>query len=237
MKVMVVALAVLAWMAGPLPVRAAAENPKQWSERDRVSYSVGYQIGNDLKSQHKEINPQAIRQGLKDVQANNPAVEREVMQGIINELHESIVTGQKVAEAKSRRQAREEDLDAGRKFLAANGGKEGVVSRPSGLQYKILKAGTGKHPKPDDTVLLNYRSTTIDGREFYSTERKGHPAEVRIKDAIAGLREGLVLMREGGHWQLFIPEGLAYGERGPLADQAVIFDLELISINKPGAAK
>lgn len=230
LKVMVILLALLAWSDLDL-VRAGEDGKaRSWSDRERVSYSVGYQIGTDLKSQNKAIDPVAVRQGLKDVLANAPALPREEMSGVIRDLQDKILISQKASPAKSRRQSREEYRDAGRKFLAANAKEDGVISRPSGLQYKIIEPGTGKHPGLDDTVVLRYRGTTIDGREFYDTERRGGSAKIRIKDTVPGLREALVLMREGAHWQLFVPESLAYGERGPLADQTVIFDLELLSI-------
>jgi FKBP-type peptidyl-prolyl cis-trans isomerase FklB len=115
--------------------------------------------------------------------------------------------------------------------LAENATKEGVKTTPSGLQYKVIREGTGKTPGPHDSVTVHYRGTRLDGREFDSSYRKNEPATFRVDGVIRGWTEALQLMKEGAKWQLFIPADLAYGERGPLADKTLIFDVELISVN------
>ena len=122
----------------------------------------------------------------------------------------------------------------GEAFLAANARQEGVVTLPSGLQYKVLEQGTGSSPGPGDKVEVHYRSTLIDGTEFHNSfQGEGEPETLHVSGVIRGLTEALQLMREGAKWQLFIPADLAYARRGPLADRTVIYEIELISI-EPG---
>ena len=113
-------------------------------------------------------------------------------------------------------------------FILIN--KKGVVTLPSGLQYKVIREGTGKSPGPHDSVKVNYRGTLINGQEFDSSYRENKPATFRVDGVIKGWTEALQLMKEGAKWQLFIPADLAYGERGALADRTLIFDVELVSV-------
>jgi len=123
----------------------------------------------------------------------------------------------------------------GEAFLAANKTKEGVVTLPSGLQYKILKAGTGEKPTLDDTVVCNYKGTLINGKEFDASEKHGGPAAFPVKGVIPGWTEALQLMTVGSKWQLFVPSNLAYGAQGPAdigPNATLIFEVELASIQK-----
>jgi FKBP-type peptidyl-prolyl cis-trans isomerase FklB len=128
----------------------------------------------------------------------------------------------------------EPNKKAGDAFLAANKTKEGVVTLPSGLQYKILKEGTGPKPTPADSVVCNYRGTLIDGKEFDSSYKRGQPATFPVGQVIKGWTEALQLMPVGSKWQLFVPADLAYGDRGAGPDigpgATLIFEVELISI-------
>jgi FKBP-type peptidyl-prolyl cis-trans isomerase len=132
------------------------------------------------------------------------------------------------------RRAAEENKQAGIAFLAENKGKEGVVTLPSGLQYKILKAGDGKTPAASDTVECNYRGTLLDGTEFDSSYSRGQPAKLTLSAIISGWREALKLMPVGSTWQLFVPPELAYGERGNGRgvgpNETVIYEMELLAI-------
>jgi FKBP-type peptidyl-prolyl cis-trans isomerase FklB len=122
----------------------------------------------------------------------------------------------------------------GEKFLADNKKKEGIKTTASGLQYKVIKDGTGKTPKATDTVSTHYRGTLISGKEFDSSYKRGEPAEFPVNGVIKGWTEALQLMKEGAKWQLFIPSELAYGERGAGQDigpnSTLIFDIELLSV-------
>jgi len=135
----------------------------------------------------------------------------------------------------------EKQKQRGEAFLAENKKKEGVKTLPSGLQYKVVKAGSGKKPKLDDTVTVQYRGTLIDGTEFDSSFRRGQPATFPVSGVIPGWTEALPLMEEGAKWQLFIPPKLAYGERGAGGligpNATLIFEVELISIQESNQEK
>ena len=135
---------------------------------------------------------------------------------------------------KQKLQTAEKYRAEGEELLAANAEKEGVVTLPSGLQYKVLQQGTGKRPGPSDNVEVHYRSTLVDGTEFHNSYRgEGAPERLHVSGVTRGMSEALQLMREGARWQLFVPTELAYGRRGPLANRTVIYEIELTSI-EPG---
>lgn len=206
----------------------AGDKPQLQDEKDKINYSVGYQVGSDLKRQGVELNATALVQGVQDaVDASaNPLLTVEEMQKVLVELKSKIDARQE----KEKKITIESYRGEGRDFLAANAKKEGVVSLPSGLQYTVLQEGTGKMPKAEDTVTVNYRGTLIDGKEFDSSFRDNKPTTVRLNNVIAGWQEALPLMKEGAKWKLFIPSDLAFGERGPLAEKVTIYELELLSV-------
>jgi FKBP-type peptidyl-prolyl cis-trans isomerase FklB len=206
-------------------------------EKDRVSYSVGYQMGQDFRSQNTDISPEAFLKGIEDAMADaEPAISPEDMRSTLLEMKKKILALQeekKRAQQNELKKMREKHLREGREFLAANAKKEGVITLPSGLQYTIIKEGTGRMPGAIDTVKVQYRGMMIDGTEFDSSYAKGAPATFKVDGLIKGWTEALQLMKEGAQWQLFIPPDLAYSERGPLADKTLIFDVELLSVESP----
>jgi FKBP-type peptidyl-prolyl cis-trans isomerase FklB len=135
-----------------------------------------------------------------------------------------------VGRQKAMKETIEKNLAAGKAFMEANAKMTGVKTLPSGLQYNVISEGKGKKPTIDSTVVVNYRGTLVDGTEFDSTARTGQPATFPVKNVISGWTEALQLMKAGSKWQLFIPANLAYGERGPLAGQTLIFDVELLEV-------
>jgi FKBP-type peptidyl-prolyl cis-trans isomerase FklB len=197
-------------------------------QKDKVSYSLGYQIGSDLRQQNTDIDPDALLKGVEDsLSAIEPQLSQEEMRRILLVLKNKIEADQRQQKLVSVETYRGE----GREWLAQNARKEGVVVLPSALQYRVIVAGSGKSPGPDDTVTIHYRGTTLEGAEFYNSHRgEDKPASFHVGSVIRGMSEALQLMKEGGQWQLFIPADLAYGERGPVGEQAVIFEVELISI-------
>lgn len=209
----------------------AAEKKALQSQRDKVSYSIGLDIGNNLKRQSIDVDPDIISQGIKDILAGNEPLMTE------QEIVETMMTLQKelmVKQAEKVKQIAEKNKTAGEAFLAENKKKEGVITLPSGLQYKIIKEGAGKTPKLTDTVTVHYRGTFIDGTEFDSSFKRGEPATFPVNGVIAGWTEALQLMKEGSIWQLFIPSNLAYGDKGAGSviepNSVLIFDVELISL-------
>jgi FKBP-type peptidyl-prolyl cis-trans isomerase FklB len=207
----------------------AEENLDLKDEKAKVNYSVGYKIGDDFKRQGVKINPELLVQGIQDALSGEMGLmtPEERRTELMNLQRRVAVAQQKQKKA---RQAKEYPGE-GREFLAVNAKKPGVVTLPSGLQYKVIREGTGKTPGPRDSVTVNYRGTLINGNEFDSSYRRGKSVTFRVDRVIPGWTEGLQLMKEGARWQLFVPPDLAYGERGTLADKTLIFDVELISVN------
>ena len=212
------------------PLCLAAEPPVLDSDAAKINYSVGYQIGGDFKRQGVEIQPETVILGIQDALSGaKPLMTPEEMQTTMAELGKRIADQRNREKQLAKTTAEKENMD----FLAANAKKDGVVTTPSGLQYKVLEAGTGRTPGATDTVTVNYRGTLIDGKQFDSSYDRGKPATFRVDGVIAGWTEALQMMKEGAKWQLFIPQELAYGERGQLRDKTLIFDVELLSVDTP----
>jgi FKBP-type peptidyl-prolyl cis-trans isomerase FklB len=225
MKNTMLALIIMTMLTG---VAFAGEAIVLKNENDRLSYSYGFKIGESLKHNEVTVNPEVLAKGLQDVVSGaKPLMTEEDMRSSLQRLQDKL----RVAKYAERKKKAEEYRGEGRDFLAANAKKPGVVTLSSGLQYKVLKEGTGKSPGAHDSVTVNYRGTLINGQEFDSSYRKGKPATFRVDGVIKGWTEALQLMKKGAKWQLFIPPDLAYGERGALADRTLIFDVELISVN------
>ena len=188
-------------------------------------------VGTNLKKQSVEVDPAIVVKGIQDATAGNkPLLTDDETRAVLMQLQEEVRQKQ-AAKAQSEGSANKTEGEA---FLAANKTKEGVMTTPSGLQYKILKAGTGPKPTATDTVVCNYRGTLINGTEFDSSYKRGQPLTFPVNGVIKGWTEALQLMPVGSKWQLFIPAQLAYGERGAGADigpnATLIFEVELVSI-------
>ena len=216
-------------------VCAADETRTLAGEGDRISYSLGYQMGGDFKRQGVEVNREALIQGIRDAQSRaEPLMKPEEMQSTLVELKQRIVAANQTELQRKMEERKQQSLrirNEGSEFLVANAKQEGVKTTESGLQYQVLREGSGKTPKATDTVTVNYRGTLIDGTEFDSSYRQDKPASFRVEEVIAGWREALQMMQEGDKWRLFIPSNLAYGERGPLADRVLVFEVELLTVN------
>jgi len=209
----------------------AEEKKALQTTKEKQGYSIGVDMGNRLKSNALDIDSDSLTQGLKDALSGGKLLlteqeMKETLAGLQKELMEK--------QAERTKQIAEKNKKEGEVFLAENKKKEGVKTLPSGLQYKVIKEGTGKTPKAEDTVVTNYRGTLTDGTEFDSSYKRGQPATFPVKGVIPGWTEALQLMKEGSKWELFIPSSLAYGERG--AGNAIgpnatlIFEIELISV-------
>jgi FKBP-type peptidyl-prolyl cis-trans isomerase FklB len=200
--------------------------------KEKSSYAIGMNWGTGLHKQGIDVDSAALIQGMKDALAGSKTLLTE------EEARAALMQLQSEMQAKQQEKAKQEG-EAGKKegdaFLAANKGKEGVVTLPSGLQYKILKEGTGPKPTADDSVVCNYKGTLINGTEFDSSYKRGEPATFPVGGVIKGWTEALQLMPVGSKWQLFIPADLAYGPRGtpggPIGpNSTLIFEVELLSI-------
>ena len=201
------------------------------TQKDKVSYSIGLDFGKNMKLQSIELNLDLLLRGIRDGLAEaKPALTDAEMQ-------ECMTTFQKEMMAKMQEKARvagERNKKEGDAFLADNKKKPGVVTLQSGLQYKILKEGTGKSPSVTDTVTIHYKGTLIGGKEFDSSFRRGTPTTYPLNGFIPGWIEALPKMKVGSKWQLFIPSGLAYGERGNGQEigpnATLIFEIELLGV-------
>ncbi|MCM2264844.1 MAG: FKBP-type peptidyl-prolyl cis-trans isomerase [Desulfuromonadales bacterium] len=198
--------------------------------KQRISYTIGLNIGRDFANQGVEVDTTALMAGVRDgLGGQKPRLTDEQMVAEVKTFRESMVAKQ---EAKQKALAEKNKVD-GAAFLAKNAKEAGVVVRESGLQYKILKEGTGPVPKADSIVSVHYRGTLLDGTEFDSSYERKEPLILPVGGVIPGWTEALTLMKEGSKWQLFIPAALAYGEEGaPPAigpHAALIFEVELLS--------
>jgi len=225
---LLITLGMLAVSAGAQD-SAAPASPK--TQKDKTSYAIGVQVAMSLKTQGIDVDPDVLAKGFKDsLTGGKLQMTDEELGATLTALQTEI--RQKQAELMDKLGA--DNKKAGDAFFAGNAKKEGVVALPSGLQYKILKAGEGKKPTATDTVSCNYRGTLIDGTEFDSSLASGKPATFQISGVIPGFKEALELMPVGSKWQVFIPSDLAYGAGGAGnaigPNAALIFEIELVSI-------
>ena len=212
---------------------ANSQNPSALqTEKDKVSYAIGMNIGRNLHKDSIDVDPNLLLRGMKDAMAGGKTLltddeAKSAMMTLQNDLRQK-------QEAKAQ-QAGQTNKTEGEAFLAANKTKEGVVTLPSGLQYKILKEGTGPKPTSSDTVACKYKGTLLDGTEFDSSDKHGgQPVTFTVGQVIKGWSEAIQLMPVGSKWQLFVPSDLAYGQHGAGADippnATLIFEVELLSI-------
>jgi FKBP-type peptidyl-prolyl cis-trans isomerase FklB len=229
MKSHLVTIVCIALAASPV---LAAEKLELKTQKDKVSYAIGMDMGNGLKKNEVDVDPDIVAKAIKDVMSGSKPLMTE------QEVKTAIMDLQKDLQAKQQERAKvqgDKNKKEGETFLAKNKTKDGVKTLPSGLQYKVITEGKGKSPKASDTVTVQYRGTLIDGTEFDSSYKRGQPATFPVGGVIKGWTEALQLMKEGSKWQLFIPSDLAYGangtQGGPIGPNAVlIFEVELGSI-------
>jgi FKBP-type peptidyl-prolyl cis-trans isomerase FklB len=219
----------------------AAKNqpaPALATPKDKFSYALGMNLGTSLHRQSVAVDPNIVLRGLKDALAGGKTLLTEDQARVaLTEVQNAMRAKQQV----QMQQVGETNKKEGESFLAANKTKAGVITLPSGLQYKILTEGTGPKPTTSETVVCNYRGTLINGTEFDSSYKRGQPATFPVSGVIKGWTEALSLMPVGSKWQLFVPSNLAYGERAPGAEigpnATLIFEVELLSIQNKNADK
>src|SRR5437879_345368 len=212
-----------------LPLFGQEKSPQLKDQKDKVSYSIGMNIGLNLSRQKIDINPEVLAAGIKDALAGKPQLTQDQVKDVMAQFEKDMEQKQKAAGEKNKAD--------GAKFLDENKKKPGVKATASGLQYKVEKEGTGPQPKATDMVTVNYRGTLIDGTEFDSSYKRGQPATFPLNGVIKGWTEGLQLMKPGSKYQFVVPSNLAYGERsvGPdiAANATLIFDVELLEVKPP----
>ena len=219
MKNVLIGFIVLVLLPG---VCLAADKMELKNETERINYSVGYQVGGDFKRQGWKLNPELLVQGIRDALENaDPLMSPEQMNATLVNLKKKLVADQQVT-------AKQVDVA----FLAENARKEGVIVLPSGVQYKVVKGGTGKQPTLKDSVTIRYRVGRVDGKEIATGYPDSKPKTYPLGKALPGLQEVLKLMKEGSVWQIVLPPGPALGARGEALENAgvLIYELELVSV-------
>lgn len=222
---------VLAAFSVTLPLFGQEKSTQFKDQKDKVSYSLGLNIGFNLSRQNVDINPDMVTAGIKDAVVGKPQLTTDQVKEVMATFEKDMQQKQKAAG--------EKNAAEGAKFLEENKKKEGVKTTASGLQYKAIKEGTGAQPKQTDTVTVNYRGTLVNGTEFDSSYKRGQPATFPVNGVIKGWTEALQLMKAGSKYQLVIPANLAYGDRavGPdiTPNSTLIFDVELMDVKPAGA--
>lgn len=204
---------------------------------EQLSYALGMNQANSLRKHSIEVDADLFNRGFKDALAGGKTLlTEEQARASVAALQRELKEKQLAQQREAAHARAEKNKSEGEAFLAENKAKEGVVALESGLQYKILKAGNGRKPAIDDTVVVHYRGTLVDGTEFDSSHKRNGPASLPVKKVIKGWSEALQRMPVGSKWQLFIPPDLAYGERvvgrgiGP--SSTLIFEVELLDVVK-----
>jgi FKBP-type peptidyl-prolyl cis-trans isomerase FklB len=215
-----------------LGICQAAEKIELKDQKERESYSFGYQFGQALKAQGIDLDLDTYLSGVRDaLSAKEPSMSADEIRAAINGVQQRVMAERE----KALKEQSEKNLSAGKSFLAENGKKEGVKMLPSGLEYRIIAEGDGPIPKPDEIVTVHYRGSLLDGTEFDSSYKQGEPVTFPLQGIIAGWSEVLQLMKTGSKWQIFLPPELAYGERSPgpaiPPNSTLIFEIELIAVN------
>ncbi|MFA5072314.1 MAG: FKBP-type peptidyl-prolyl cis-trans isomerase [Nitrospirota bacterium] len=205
-----------------------AAEKQEMTLKEKQSYAIGINTGKNFKRSGIDIDPEMLLRGIKDAQTGATPLFTD------QEMMAALAAMQKDMQAKMKSLADKNKKD-GEAFLASNKKKKGVKVLPSGLQYRVIKAGAGKSPKETDTVTVHYKGTLIDGTEFDSSHKRNQPATFPVNSVIKGWKEALPLMKEGATWELVVPSTLAYGEQGtpggPIGPNSVlIFEVELISV-------
>ena len=230
-RMLVVGIGLLAFRAG------AGEKAPLDTQKDKVSYAMAVAVAKSIQRQGVDVDVEVFARGLRDALSGGKLLlseseMRQAMAGVLDELKRKRADAARAIESRSA---------AGRAFLAENGKKEGVVTLPSGLQYKVLTQGEGKAPTEADTVECHYRGTLVDGKEFDSSYRRGRPATFRLTRVIPGWREALKLMPVGSKWQIFVPPELGYGARGGGRrsrigpNETLVFEVHLLAVKPPVA--
>jgi len=231
MKIKLVTAAVMGLMM--TTAMAATDATSLSTDTDKLSYSIGADLGKNFKTQGIDINPAALAKGMQDGMGTAPlALTEQQMKDVLNKFQKDLIA-KRTSEFNKKA---DENKTKGEAFLAENKSKPGVVVLPSGLQYKVIEAGTGSKPAKADTVTVEYTGTLINGTVFDSTDKAGKPATFQVSQVIPGWTEALQLMPAGSTWEVYVPASLAYGPRsvgGPIGpNEALVFKIHLISVKK-----
>ncbi len=251
-------LSILLALGAYIPAHAETDDGELRSETDKTSYALGYQIGGDFLRQRLDLNEEALVRGIEDAMQGTPALmSPEAMHATLIELKRRVVNQERSSPPQLVRSAVKVPLlpdvhaaisdggmpharrpaarasEGAAQFLEWNARQDGVVSLPSGVQYRVLKDGDGKRPRETDDVALIYRGTLVNGNEFGNTNQNGNPVPQTFAMAalVPGMREAVSHMKEGDKWQVFVPPQLGFDASTPLYRKVTVFDIELVSVN------
>lgn len=214
-------------------VTTAMADVKLDTEESKLSYAIGTDLGTNFKAQNINVNPDAFLAGMNDaISGKSPQLSKEEMKQTLQNFQKKMLM-KRLAQYK---ESAEKNKKAGDAFLSANKGKPGVVTLPSGLQYKVLAKGNGASPTKDDAVTVEYTGRLLNGKVFDSSDKAGKPATFKVTQVIPGWTEALQLMKVGSQWEIYVPSKLAYGARGiggPIGpNETLVFKIKLLSIEK-----
>jgi FKBP-type peptidyl-prolyl cis-trans isomerase FkpA len=234
----ILAVALIAALASACDKKGAHPTSALDTDAQKFGYAIGVDIGNSLSPVKSEVDIDALINGMEEALAGKtPRLDDETREKVKSEVSKRLQAKQMEERTAKAAAAKE----AGEKFLAENGKRDGVKTTASGLQYEMLTEGSGAMPKATDKVTVHYKGTLIDGTEFDSSYTRGQPVTFPLGNVIPGWTEGLQLVKAGGKAKLYIPSALAYGERGAGAkigpNEALVFEVELVSIEKGDAKK
>jgi len=224
MRLVLALIVLVILMAGPVMAQDVT------TEKGKLSYAVGWDIGEDIKRRGAEFDVETIIAAIRDSgAAKEPQVPAEEMAAMLTELQKKV----RQEQAEAFQKLADENQVKSEEFLAANISKNGIVALPSGIQYRIIEEGDGARPNMDSTVKVHYRGSKTNGHEFDSSFARGVPEEFTVNSVLKGWQEVLPLMKTGSTWQIFVPPEMAFGARGnpPVGpNEALIFDLKLVEI-------
>ena len=229
------------------------------SDTDRESYAIGYQIGGDFKRQKMELNAAAVARGINDVRNGEaPLMTEQAMHATLVELKRKVTAQERAAPLQIEkgegaaalpsahaapkpaapagahaRRAAAKPTPVATEFMKKNAQRVGIVTLASGLQYKVIKEGSGKQPKAADQVALIYRGSLVNGNEFGNTDKDGKPVPklFSVSSLVPGMREAVSHMKEGAQWQVFVPPQLGFDASTPLYRKITVFDVQLVAVN------
>ena len=215
--------------------------PQLETQKDKLSYALGMDLGAQLRKTSVDVDPAVFARGLKDALTGSEMLLTEQQaKAVIEELQAELKKKEFANRRKSPQESETElkllaqyNKTAGDKYLAENKNKPGVIALPSGVQYKVVKAGSGPKPKADDTIKCNYRVALLNGTEFFNTFKSQQPATMKLDGVLKGLKEVLQVMPVGSRWDIVIPPELAYGENGPLPigpNATINYEIEVLGI-------
>lgn len=226
----VLATTILVALSAPAFAQSEKDVKGEDASNEKISYVIGYDLFTKVKSNYDEVDVDSFFKGIQDAVEGKPAMDKKKMKEAMAMFKQKL----RQKQMKQTKKALEKNKAAGAAFMDENKGREGVKTLDNGIQYIVLKQGTGKSPQKTDKVKCHYKGTTIDGEVFDSSYKRGEPAEFKLDQVIQGWTETIPKMKTGGKWKIFIPADLAYGNRGAgkviEPGSTLIFEVELISI-------